>query len=245
MTKDHDWITFHRVQFTEEIDGAGSPLPGPDGAQIWRFAPSSKINEDGLWSNHGDIWGGFALYSSEAEARAVFDDPHAHLPYMDRATSSWHALVVPYAHRGGVHWRDEVEEDSAIRVAPADPKGPLLVFTSAGYDNPGPDDLPRIKAFISGIVDVVDYYRTLPGNLRADVFAGAGIDGRDGCTLTLWQDDKSMMTSAYKTGVHNEQMERHQAETLFDRSSFSRGRVVASKGDWDGTDPISELAQRA
>lgn len=241
MDRDHDWLTLHRVQFPDVIDGKDNPFSGPTNAQFWRFSPTSLIGPDGLWTYKNDSWGGFALHSTKQEAEAVFDDPEAHLPFLDGSIEAWHALVIPYAHRGGVQWGDIVQEDSAIKAASSDPKGPLVVLTTAGYTDPGPEDKDRIKEFIAGIVDVIAYYGTLPGNLRRGIFSGGGVDGREGCTMTLWRDDVSMMSAAYKDGAHKAQLDRHKSEALFDRSSFTRGRVVASKGSWGGANPIDEL----
>lgn len=241
MDDGHDWLTLHRVRFFDEIDGTGNPLPGPETSQFWRFAPQSPIGPNGLRTNKSDIWGGFALYSNREEAEDVFSNPEKHLPFLDRTAEAWHSIAVPYAHRGSVKWREDVETDSAINVTPSDPKGPLVILTTAGYTNPGPEDMERMKAFSTGIDAVVDFYGSLPGNLRRAVFAGAGIDGREGCTMTLWKDDKAMLGAAYKSGEHKEQMAKHLDSELFDRSSFTRGRIVASKGAWDGSDPIAEL----
>lgn len=241
MSANHDWLTLHRVKFSEDINGAGNPMPGPENAQFWRFAPDSPSGPDGLRTNISDTWGGFGLYSSKAEAEAVFNDPEAHLPFLDRTVEAWHSIAIPYAHRGAVQWREMVQEDSAIIVAPVDPKGPLVILTTAGYTAPGPEDLERIKAFIAGVDDVIDFYGTLPDNLRRAVFAAGAVDGREGCTMTLWRNDRAMMGAAYKSGVHKKQLDRHQDSALFDRSSFTRGRIMASKGIWDGADPIAEL----
>jgi len=50
-----------------------------------------------------------------------------------------------------------------------------------------------------------------------------------------------MKRAAYKSGVHKAQLARHQGSALFDRSSFTRGRVMASRGAWGGVDPVSGL----
>ena len=86
---------------------------------------------------------------------------------------------------------------------------------------------------MAGIQAVVGQYSALEGNERADVFSG-GFDGRDGFTLTLWNDDREMISAAYKPGVHKTQMDHHGASSLFDRSSFTRLRVIETFGTWDG-----------
>lgn len=227
----HDWLTLHRVKFAKEIEGPSNPMKGPEQAEIWRFGPESPLGEDGFRTNVSDSWGGFALYSCREQAEEVFENLHRHLPFLDHAVETWHALVVPYAHRGGVDWRETVQYDSAIRVAPKDPKGPLVVMTTAGYDDPGPNDFDRIKKFNRGIDDVLAHYGGLPGNLRRALHSGAG-------TMTLWQDDQAMIAAAYKSGGHKTQMGNHNASPLFDYSSFTRGRVMLSKGTWGGENPM-------
>lgn len=106
----------------------------------------------------------------------------------------------------------------------------------------GRDDLERMKTFTAGIDAVIGFYGSQPDNLRRAIFAAGAVDRREGCTMTLWRDDKAMMMAAYIIGEHKEQLVRHQNSALFDRSSFTRGRIVASKGIWDGADPVTELA---
>lgn len=127
-----------------------------------------------------------------------------HLPFLENAVEAWHALVIPYAHRGSVKWRKSVQTDSAIKPAAADPKGPLMIITTTSYDSQ--------------------------------------VDGREGCTVSLWRDDKAMMAAAHKGGEHKGQLDYHKVTPHFDRSSFTRGRIVASAGTWDGTDPVKDMA---
>ena len=243
MTTDHDWLTLHHVKFNGVVDGANNPLPKPEKADLWRFSPEGlPVEADGSRVCANDAWGGFALYKSRDDAQAVFDAPEEHLPFLDQAVESWHALVIPYAHRGTSGWRETLQDEDAISVAPADPKGPLVVLTSAGYFDPGPEDADRMYKFMVGIDDVLEYYGSLPGNIRRGLYSGGAVDGRDGCTMSIWQDDKAMMAGAYKNGVHKTQMDRSQGGTMFDYSSFTRGRIVASKGAWDGADPVAEIA---
>ena len=240
MDHSHDWLTLHKVLFSDNADGLSTPLTGPASADFWRFAPKLKIGPKGVVFNDAS-WGGFASYASKQDAEDVFNSPETHLPFLDNAVEAWHALVIPYAHRGVVKWRDVVQTDCAIKIASKDPKGPLVVLTSSGYDNPGRHEAQRIMTFFKAMLDVIDHYRTLSGNLRADAFAGGTLEDRDGCTLTIWQDDKAMMAAAYKSGEHKAQLDYHKTAPHFDRSSFTRGRIVASKGAWNGTDPIKEM----
>jgi len=143
-----------------------------------------------------DQWVGFSIRSDGADAQAVFDAPEELLPFLGDAVEAWHARLIPYAHRGEVNWRGTVMSGTSMSVADADPGGPLVILTSAGYDNPGPEDLPRIREFWRGVNDVVGFYSGLPGNIRRGVFSGAKVDGHDGATVSPWTDDPSMLGAA-------------------------------------------------
>ncbi len=41
---------------------------------------------------------------------------------------------------------------------------------------------------------------------------------------------------------HRDQMDYQHEKGHFDRSSFTRARIVSSKGGWDGGDPVLELS---
>ncbi|MEP3334265.1 hypothetical protein [Sedimentitalea sp.] len=238
----HEWLVFHRVRFSKPINGNNNPFPGPKLAKCWRFYPASPLNADGMRTNISEEWGGFGIYQSRHDAETVFESPEDHLLFLGDSVESYHAMIVPYSHRGEVNWRGTVTQDSSFITAPADPGGALVVFTSAGYNNPGPKDALRIAKFLRAVDKVQDYYGTLPDNIRRAVFSGAGVDGHDGITVSIWRSDAAMMKAAYKPGYHRDQMNYQNEAGHFDRSSFTRARIVSSKGSWDGGDPILEIS---
>lgn len=232
----HHWVVLQRLRFAAPIAAASRTFPRPEGPHIWRFCPAQVLDEDGLPTSESDVWGGMAVFDDEATARAHLDAPDRLIPWLDEAEESWFALAIPYAHHGSVDWRDGVETDCALIVSAARPEGPVAVVTSAGYA--APPELDRVKAFLGGVDRARAYYRGLDQNLRADVFNGGQVDGREGMTLTLWPDSKAMIGAAYKTGEHRSQMDVNEATALFDRSSFSRFIPLESRGSWDG-DPFA------
>ncbi|MCY6382865.1 hypothetical protein [Hoeflea prorocentri] len=242
---DHDWIVFHRVRFAEPVDGLGNPFPGPKSAAAWRFYPASQLSEDNMRNFNNDEWGGFGIYPNREAAQAVFDVPEAHLSFLADPVEAYHALIAPYAHHGEVNWRGETLANDTFAVAKEDPGGPLVVFTSAGFEGRGPEDAERIVAFLHGVYAVQDYYAGLPGNIRQAVYSGVGVDGGDGITVSLWQNDAAMMQAAYKPGEHRGQMDNHKKTSRMDRSSFTRARIIASKGSWKGCNPVSEIERVA
>ncbi len=235
---EHDWLVIHRIKFPEQVDGTDNPMPGPESATIWRFGPHAEMGPDGHYTNVSASWGGFSVHPTKSDATAVLRNPSAHLPFLSEVSEAWHGLAVPYSHRGSVHWSESVQNDSVIRVASSDPGGPIAVITSAGYTNPGPGDEERIKTFSAGVLGVLEFYETLPENLSSGVFVGEAVDGREGCTISIWRDDKAMMDAAYRKGEHKRQLARHLGSALFDRSSFTRARIVASKGRLDGSSAL-------
>ena len=48
----------------------------------------------------------------------------------------------------------------------------------------------------------------------------------------------------YRPGYHRTQIDHQRTCGVFDYSSFTRMRIVASKGTWDGSNPVEEKAQR-
>jgi hypothetical protein len=239
MTEPH-WATFHRVRFAEPVAATDHAFPRPEGLDLWRFCPAQTIGADGLPGFASDIWGGFALHDGRAGAEAMVDDPAARMPFLSGAVEHWHALARPFLHRGTVRWRDGDETDTAIRVCGAPGDGVLAVVTSAGFASRDAAQAPRIRRFLRGIEAVMEGYAGQPGNLRRATFNG-GFDGRDGFTLSLWADGQAMGAAAYRAGAHRAQMDAHVAEAMFDRSSFSRFALLASRGSWDG-DPLARSA---
>ncbi|MDU8910510.1 hypothetical protein [Aestuariicoccus sp. MJ-SS9] len=229
---DFHWVTFLRVCFPDIIAAADRRFPAMPGADIWRFCPTQRLGPEGIPSYASDVWCGMAVFDDEEAARAAFDDPQAHLPFLAEAENVWVALAVPFAHRGAVKWRDAVETDSALRVCRTPPEGTLAVVTSAGFDADSAVPMARRLDFARGVEAVLKGYAEAPGNIFRDVGNGAGVDGRDGLTLSLWDSDAAMVQAAYKPGVHRGQMDGHFGDAMFDRSSFSRFRVQGMRGDW-------------
>jgi heme-degrading monooxygenase HmoA len=110
--------------------------------------------------------------------------------------------------------------------------------TSASFNDPAnPEELPRISRFAVKVSEAIAFLGAQPGNLRHGVFNG-GFDGREGFTLTLWDSDDAMLKAAYHSGHHRKLMDESRDGSTFDRSSFTRLRILQSSGSWDG-DPLA------
>lgn len=235
---EHDWITLHRVRFAAPIAARDRSFPSVAGASLWRFCPQHVPGEDGLVTLTSDVWGGLGIWDSRAAAEAMLADPGAAMPWLSEAVAHWHCLAIPVSHRGKVNWRGHIEDGTAVRPAPADPGGPLVIVTTAGFLSRDAQALPRIRRFVEGVSEVMAWYGALPSNLRNDVFNGP--DGREGFTCSLWRSDAAMREAAYRDGRHRARIAEYNEGMLMDYSSFTRLRALRSHGDWDG-DPFAEV----
>lgn len=118
-----------------------------------------------------------------------------------------------------------------------DPGGVLAVITSAGYVSEDESQQARIREFAAQNEEVRAFYGTLDSNVLRYPFNVCG--ARDGMTFSIWRSDPAMVTAAYKNGTHRAMMDVHKARAMFDHSSFTRLRLLDSRGTWDGVDPLS------
>lgn len=237
MDDGHHWVTVHRVRFPNPISALERTFETPRGPECWRFCPSQKLNDENLPSWTSDVWGGLGIHTSYQSAHRFASAPGEHLPFLKECVEDWHALMVPIAHKGMVNWRGEVEDNSALLCADRIPDGELVVVTTAGFNSGGTEDFPRIAKFSKGIEEAIGFLAKQHGNLRRDVFNGE-FDGREGFTVSLWRDDDAMTRATYQEGLHRRLMDESRTGSMFDRSSFSRFRLIANHGDWDG-DPLA------
>ena len=241
-TGEHQWITLHYMKFPAAISALQRKFETPAAPECWLFLPGQQLDGNDLPTWTSDIWCGLGIYDDRTDAEAMISAPQDHLPFLSEAVEHWHALAIPITHKGDVNWRGRVQSNSAIRVASEDPEGPLAVITSAGYLSRVADQTPRIARFAKGIEEVIAFFGENKGNVRRGVFNG-GFDTRDGFTVSLWRDDKAMTQAAYWDGPHRTLMDQSRDGSMFDRSSFTRMRIVESHGSWDG-DPLADMAWR-
>jgi hypothetical protein len=95
----------------------------------------------------------------------------------------------------------------------------------------------RVLAFRRN-VDATGPWMAQAGGCSAALVFAPHVRGEDGCTWSLWRDDASMLKAAYHPGMHREHLDRHKKEKAFDRSSFTRCRILDSVGRWGGRDPL-------
>lgn len=240
----YSWLTVHRVRFSEPRDLKTSGVPaGPGAAAAWRFGPDAPRGDNGLRTGVSDRWGGVGFFNDRADADDVVDRPEHHLPWLDTAAEHWHAVAGVIAHRGDVDWSSPGGTHPDLSPLADDPGGATAVITSAGYLSRDASQLPRITAFLEKVDHVIDHFGTLEANVARCLFNSP--DTGDGMTFSVWRNDRDMLTSAYREGLHPQYLKQSQVEPMFDRSSFTRLRLVASSGTWDGIDPRAKATAAA
>jgi hypothetical protein len=237
QSKGYSWITMHLARTDRKLPAADASFAGPASAAVWRFAYDAPLGADGWRAGEADIWGGLAFYEDRAGAEAALSADAGELPFADCATESWHGLMAVIAHRGYV----DFSLDDGVRPVPArlseDPGGVMAVITSAGYVSEDESQHARMREFSAQNEKVRAFYGSLESNILRHPFTVCGT--RDGMTFSIWRSAPGMMTAAYKDGAHRAMMDVHKARSMFDHSSFTRLRLLANRGTWDGIDPLS------
>lgn len=229
------WMTVHRVRFDRVVDARTGGIAGPMGAALALIGPYSRPDANGLREPFSNVWGGIAFYKDRAAAEAAMDDPVT-MPDCADAVEAWHGLLLPISHRGETGWFGDLK--SASRFVPVgrdnDPGGRLVVLTSAGFNRPLVDDMPRRIDFSRNVDRVLDWYATLPTNLARISFNLRAMGHIDGVTVSVWESDEAMAAAAYGAGIHRTQVDRYKTEHTADRTSFTRARLLRARGSWDG-----------
>ena len=233
------WATIHWMRFPSPMRAESLDLSlAPTGAASWKIGPDSRLGHDGVRLPESDMWCGVAVYPDRGAADAAMDAPNTYLPFVANTLEAWHALLMPITHRGECNHLNRSNPGQLFDTARSDPGGPLLVLTTAGFNISPNMDMERVKDFRRNVDRVRVWMGDADGRLATQVFAPHTL-GDDGVTMSLWRDDASMASFAYRPGVHRSQVDRYKAEHTTDRTSFTRCRIVRTVGQWGGTDLMS------
>lgn len=96
----------------------------------------------------------------------------------------------------------------------------------------------RVREFGAGVLAVRASMPGVPGLRSQQSSFFPGVLEWDPLTLTFWRHEASIRAFAYGQGSHRRQLDRHRAEGLSDRTSFTRFCVLSSAGTWYGEDPV-------
>lgn len=132
------YATVHRARFRDvttpdTLDLSGSPA----GALSWKIGPSGPVGPDG-YRLPDNVWCAMGLYRDAGPAVSALQRRDQFMPFLRDAVESWHALLVPFAHKGECNHLDRDQPGSMFEIGAAEPGGTCLVITTAGF-NFGPD----------------------------------------------------------------------------------------------------------
>lgn len=226
------WLRFQEVMTPDQLVLSGAP----QGSLSWKIGPCGPVGPNG-YRLPSNIWCAVALFRELSEAEKAMKEKVAFMPYVADAVESWHQLLLPVRHHGECNHLDRETPGEIFETATTDPGGVMMVITSAGYQL-GPNlKMERVIDFRRNVDKALDWLQQCDGCLAGRAFT-PHTAGDDGLTLSLWRDDASMLNASYREGEHRTQIDRHKSAAAFDRSSFTRCRILDSFGQWGGKDPL-------
>ncbi len=175
------------------------------------------------------------LHADVDAARRLLADENESAPWFAGARETWRAILQPFRHYGDANYLDRANPGLLFEaMLPAEgPASPVVVVTTAGWNREGLD-MNRVRDFADGIKAVRTAMTGVPGLHTQHSFIFPGVVDLDQPTVTFWHDEASVRTFAYGPGSHRRQLDRHRAEKMSDRTSFTRFRVLESSGTWHG-----------
>lgn len=172
---------------------------------------------------------------AESAQRSLTD----RVSWFDDAQEVWSGMLEPFRHHGAANYLDRANPGDVFEaLMPADlADGPVVALTTSGWNVGAGLDMNRVREFGAGVLAVRASMTGVPGLRSQQSFFFPGVIQCDPVTLTFWRDEASIRAFAYGQGSHRRQLDRHRAEGLADRTSFTRFRVLSSAGTWYGEDP--------
>ncbi|WP_242608933.1 spheroidene monooxygenase [Actinomadura formosensis] len=196
------------------------------GLSFWRLLGTGRGRSMSLGADLRR-WALFAVWDGEPALEEFLARSPVARRWRAEAEESWHVRLAPLGSRGRWGGRDPF---AAAVAAPGAGDGPVAVLTRASIR---PSRL-------------VPFYRSVPGVDRE-------LRGQDGClasvgvgewplarqaTFSLWQDEAAMTRFAYRAAAHRTVIGRVRGEDWYAEELFARFVPYASRGTWDGRDPL-------
>ena len=169
--------------------------------------------------------------------------------WLDDAQEVWRGILEPIRHHGAANYLDRAAPGHLFEpiTSAAVVHGPVVALTTSGWDLGSGFDMNRVREFSAGVLAVRASMTGVPGLRSQQSFFFPGVLECDPITVTFWRDEASIRAFAYGQGSHRRQLDRHRAEGLADRTSFTRFRVLSNAGTWYGEDhgAVSQAPQPA
>jgi hypothetical protein len=226
------WLRFEAITTPDQLELSGQP----QGALSWKIGPSGPVGPDG-YRLPANIWCAVGLFREDAAAHTALDSMETFMPFVACTVESWHQLLLPVRHHGECNHLERDCPGAMFEIPPHDPGGLSFVLTTAGFRR-GPDlKVERLIDFRRNVDVVNDWIGQSEGCLASRPFTPHTL-GDDGYTMSVWRDDAAMLAASYRAGTHRTHVDLHKQNAAFDRSSFTRLRILRAVGQWNGRDPL-------
>lgn len=234
------FATVHLLRFPEITTPDQLALTcAPKGAMSWKIGMGGQVGPDGR-RLPTDIWSALGLFSALAEAQVAFRNKEVFMPFLPGTVESWHLLLRPFRHQGECNHIERDTPGELFEISGEDGGGSLAVVTTAGYRSGFEANMDRVVAFRDKVDHVSAWMKELEGCFVSRAFTPYTV-GYDGFTVSVWRSDEDMLCASYRAGLHRGYMDGHKTSSDFDRSSFTRFRILESSGSWNGANPVAPV----
>ena len=133
MAEKARYATAHRIRFPNVTTPEMLPLSAsPAGALSWKIGPSGPVGPDG-YRLPAEVWCAVGLYHDSDAAETALHTREQIMPFLADAIESWHAVLMPIAHKGECNHLDREHPGRLFDVGEPDPGGVCMVITTAGF----------------------------------------------------------------------------------------------------------------
>ena len=235
------FVTVQLARFARLTSMGGANTESKVGNPVmWAIGADEVAAHLNLGTQKAFTWIALGLHDKESSARDHFAAGAEAVPYFADAAESWSAVLQPFSHRGSVNWLEPLKPGPVFLPGSAPEQDePFVVITSAGWTFDQSFDPVKALDFGRGVVEVRKNMAAVEGLHSHHSFNFPTELEIDGATLTFWRDDTSMRSFAYRPGHHKTQLDRYRELHTADRTSFTRLRVLESRGSVNGSDPMA------
>ncbi|QKW40661.1 spheroidene monooxygenase [Actinomadura sp. NAK00032] len=195
------------------------------GLSFWRLLGTGRGRSMSLGADLRR-WALFAVWDEEAALEDFLACSPVAGRWREEAEEAWHVRLAPLASRGRWGGRDPFAAAPARKAG----DGPVAVLTRASI-RPS-----RMVGFYRSVPGVDRELRRQDGCL-ASIGAGEWPLARQ-ATFSLWRDENAIARFAYRTDAHRTVIDRVRGEDWYAEELFARFIPHASRGTWDGHDPL-------
>ncbi len=233
------YLSIHLARFEALRSAPTIEVRDRPGVLFCRVATDTRAAGTEPASQQGFVFVVLGLHGDAASAHRLLDDGRELAPWLAEAREVWAAVLEPTRHKGACNYLDSASPGLVFERSASQPAdAPFVALTTVGWNLAGLD-MTRVQSFGAGLTGVRIAMTAVPGMHSQQTFFFPGAIALDAFSITFWRDDASVRAFAYAPGVHRHYMDRHNAEGLADRTSFTRLHVVRREGTWYGADPLA------